>query len=1163
MRKLERAFLLFWALIAFATVCSGQMDRASLSGTVKDASGAVVPETKITATNDATHSEVTVSSNASGVYDLVALPVGVYTVVAEKTGFSRNVSSGVQLVTGAALRLDFTMAIGSVTQQIEVKTEAPAMLMDERSSAYGTLVETQQLDEMPLEVSGQKRDPTSFYAVVPGVSGAGFQNNINGGQGGYSEVMMDGVSANYNMVLHGAMIHAPSVEIVDEFKVVQSIAPEYGATGGSFLSFVTKSGTNTLHGDAYDYIRNQMMDGRSFFAQNVAVDQQNEIGFSLGGPVVIPKVYNGRDKTFFFTNFTEFIYHSTAAGTVYTLPTPAMQGGDFSALLGSQVGTDTLGRPIFSGEIYDPSTTRSDGQGGFIRDPFDYNGQLNHIDPSAFSAVSSKWQSHYPTLNYPNQITNNYIGHSGLNTNNNQDFWLKIDQNIGTGRLNVSYKLSRNVSDSSFTLPAFFGGNPGYARAQAVTMSYNKPLGGKALNVVSLTLQRSNQLGFQTNPTSNVGGTSIGLTGTYDPGTPVVVISGPYGQLGLHTPHQAQLDTMPYLSDIMTITKGKHTIKFGGNHNRYRTNFPTTLNSNGLFSFNPGETNLPDAFASATGYGYASFLLGDVDSSTLWHPNTDTERYWNANFFVQDEHRVNSKLTLSYGLNYELQNILASEHDDISQFDPSVPNPGAGGLLGAQTFIGFGPGRVNRKRFLNMNLHQFGPRVGFAYILTPKTTIRGSYGIAYGPVGQALSSAWVTHQGFLVQLSDTSANGGVTPAFNWDGGFPLSKFNTQPSLIPAIDNGSADGWIGTGTPKVPQIQLLNFTVQQQLPGKVLLSAAYIGNLAHHLGSVNNQQLNQLDYSSFFAKYGSQAGSLLTQDINSAAAVAAGISPPYAGFQGSVAQALRPYPQFLGINGETSFLGNSSYSGLQIKAQKNFSNGLSFLLGYTISKNLSDQDTMPGYFAAGAQNAYNLRAEKSVTSTDLPQALVASYVYELPVGTGKKFLHGNDVFSRYLLGGWALSGVHNYNEGTPLGFTTSVRLPTTGDSLASTNPTVRPDEVSGASPLSGISCGGSFDPATDNYLNRSAFTDPAPFTFGNAPRLSSNARACAYFNENFALLKRVPIKEHAKLEFGFDVFNAFNRRQFGGPDTNIDDSSFGVISGSGPGRSAQVHAKIIW
>jgi len=653
------------------------------------------------------------------------------------------------------------------------------------------------------------------------------------------------------------------------------------------------------------------------------------------------------------------------------------------------------------------------------------------------------------------------------------------------------------------------------------------------------------------------------LTGTFDPGTPQVAIAGPYGTQGIWTPHQAQLDTMPYVSDIVTITKGKHTLKFGTQWTRYRTDFPTTLYANGRFYFNPYETNLPDApngLASSTGMAYASFLLGDVDAATVYGPNLDSERFWSQNFFAQDEHRATSKLTLTYGVSWELQNILASAHSqNMSQFNPNIPNAAAGGLPGALQFIGFGTGRMNRERFTNMPLHDFGPRLGFAYLLTPKTTVRGSYGIGYGPLGQALSSAWANHQGFLLELTAASADGGITPSFNWDGGFPVSRYNLNvPDLDPTVGNNSATSFVGFGPIKAPMIQLVNFTVQRQLAGNIVLSGAYIGNFSHHIGSVSSQLVNQLDYS----KYG-YLGSTLTDQIGSPQAIAAGINAPYAGFQGSVAQALRPYPQYLGINGDSSMIGNSTYHALQIKAQKTFSNGLSFLIGYTISKQLADVDTMPGYFAATVQNAYNMRGEKSVTSIDMPQAVVASYVYQLPIGTGRQYLHGNDIVSKYVLGGWSIAGVHSYDAGTPLGFSTTGRLPTTGDSILNVATVLRPDVVSGVSPTTGIGCGGSFDPATSLLLNRAAFTDPAPFTFGTAPRLSSNARSCASFNENISLLKRTPIKERSNLELGFDVFNVFNRRHFGGPDSNIDDASFGQVSSAGPGRTAQLHLKLLW
>jgi hypothetical protein len=1165
--KLERALLVLGALFAFAAVCFGQLNRASLSGTITDASGAVVPSAKITVTNDVTHDQLTTTSNGSGVYDLVAIPIGTYTVVVEKEGFANNTSSGVHLLMGASVLLDFTLAVKSVAQQVEVKTEAPAMLMEERSSTEGTLIETTQLAEMPLQVSGEKRDPSSFFQTIPGfvASTAGFQNNINGGMGGYSEIQMDGVSADTYAAMRGAMEGSPSVEVMDEFKVVQSIAPEYGATGGSFISFVSKSGTNQLHGDAYDYVRNQDLDGRSFFASNVAVDQQNEIGATLGGPVVLPKIYNGHNKTFFFVNFTLYLYHSTTAGAVYTLPTPAMQGGDLTGFLGSQIGTDQLGRPVYSGEIYDPSTTRSDGAGGFIRDPLTYNGKLNMINPAVFSSVSKKWNSFYPS-GISSALVNNYVGASGLSSTWNDDIFGKIDQNIRTGRLLVSYRIENDHSKSSFNLPAFFGGNPSDSQLMDPTVTWTQPLaGGRAVNVAGATVMRNHARGFQTNATDGVGANLIGLTGTYNPGTPQVGIAGPYqnnfpnNYEGIWTPQQDELETTQGAQDVVTITKGKHTIKFGDIYQRFRTNYPTTLFANGRFLFNATETNLPDAFSSATGNSYASFLLGDVDSATVYGPNIDAERYWSDNIFIQDEHRVTPKLTLTYGLDWDLQNILSAPFNDMSQWDPTVANPGCGGCLGAQTFLGFGTGTLNRKRFLTMDKHQFSPRLGFAYLITPKTTIRGSYGFVYGPIGQALSAAWADHQGFLREFTTESTNGGVTPAFNWDNGFPISRFNTTiPTLDPTIANGDATSYVGKGTPKPPDVQLINFTVQRQIPGNIVLSIAYIGNMSHHVGTVNDQLFNQLNY----AQYG-YLGSLLTAPYNSPGAVAAGIVAPYPGFQGSVAQALRPYPQYLGINGDSSFIGNDAYNSMQIKAQKTFSNGLSFLIGWTYSKQLGDVDYLPGYFAAGIQNAYNMRTEKAVTSVDMPNVVVANYVYELPVGSGRKFLHGNDVLSKYILGGWSLSGVHTYDAGTPMVFSTNGRLPTTADTLTQVVSPLRADVISGVNPIVGSGCGGSFNPTVDVLLNRAAFADPAPYTFGNAPRLASYARSCASFNENMSLLKTAPIREKANLEFGFDVFNVFNRRHFGAPDSDIDDTTFGYVGSAGPGRTAQLHLKLKW
>jgi hypothetical protein len=366
--------------------------------------------------------------------------------------------------------------------------------------------------------------------------------------------------------------------------------------------------------------------------------------------------------------------------------------------------------------------------------------------------------------------------------------------------------------------------------------------------------------------------------------------------------------------------------------------------------------------------------------------------------------------------------------------------------------------------------------------------------------------------------------------------------------------------MGRNNARPPQIQMINLSLQHQLPSKVVAEVAYLANLSHHVETASLESINQLDY----ARYGG-LGNLLNQNVNSAAARAAGILPPFPGFSGTVAQALRPYPQYLGINGQTSKIGNSTYHALQLKIQKHYSNGLSFLGGYTVSKYISDFNTGAGYDSVGAQDANNRRAEKAVTSQDYPQSITASYTYELPMGRGKRFLNGNGFVSSYLAGGWTVSGLSTYRSGAPLAVTTNQRLPASSDLDGTTfnNTNLRPNSVPGVNPRTALTCG-AMDPATGIYLNAAAFVDPSPFTFGNAARRLSYARGCGNANENVSLMKYLPFRENRfTVRFGAEAFNVFNRRNFTDPATNIDNLNFGRISGAGPARILQLTVKMLW
>jgi len=333
----------------------------------------------------------------------------------------------------------------------------------------------------------------------------------------------------------------------------------------------------------------------------------------------------------------------------------------------------------------------------------------------------------------------------------------------------------------------------------------------------------------------------------------------------------------------------------------------------------------------------------------------------------------------------------------------------------------------------------------------------------------------------------------------------------------------------------------------------MVDFVYFGQWSHGLIADGPEERNQIDY----GRYAS-LGSTLTADVYSQAAIDAGITAPYAGFVGSVAQALRPFPQYLGIENESGAISWSTYNSFQFKAQKQFGHGLSFLVGYTISKNISDLgSTVPGYFAAASQDAYNHRAEKGLSSIDVPQSIIASWTYELPVGPGRRYMNRKDILSRYVIGGWTVAGVQTYNRGTPVSVGTDITLPTMSAGALSAA-TLRPDVVSGVA-MTSASCS-NFNPATDRLLNPAAFTAPAAYSFGNASR-TPGPRVCGYMNENFSLFKNFPIKERGNIRIGVDTFNLFNRHPWGGPNTDWSSAGYGTIGSANSGRIIQFNARI--
>jgi hypothetical protein len=630
---------------------------------------------------------------------------------------------------------------------------------------------------------------------------------------------------------------------------------------------------------------------------------------------------------------------------------------------------------------------------------------------------------------------------------------------------------------------------------------------------------------------------------------------------------QTEADNNMAINDDWSFAKGKHLFKWGFNTIHFNANFPQI--SNLYAGFRAAETSLPNSptclsCASLTGNSYASFLIGAVDNAVTQGITETSPRIWQYGIYFQDEFRVTRNLSLTYALRYDVQPFPVQAHDATSQFLANAPNPGCNGCPGALGFLGFGAGTLNTRNVVPnvYGLRDFGPKVGFAYQVQKNTVIRGAATLATGPVWQILAGfAEQFAQGYFPHLSDTSPDG-ISPAWSLQNGYPFPPgIPLYHNFDPTVANGSGTGFFGNTADRAPRVLNTHLSIEHQFPGRIVVGIHYNGSYAHGIFSGAGAPANQLNYGTY-AGYGQTC---LTSNIAAQVGCPSVIPLPYASYTGTVEQALRPFPQYQDIENQAAPNGTSTYSAGQITAKKDFSNGLSFLVGYTLSKEMSNLSGTPGFFSNAAQDAYNPNVEKAPAAVDMPHQLLLNYTYALPVGRGKR-LNVNSRALDAVVGGWSIAGIHTYESGTPLGISSNTVL----FSQASTSVTgnsVRPDVVSGQSIRTSTSCS-SFNPAggnfaaADTYLNPSAFVMPGALQFGNAPRAFGNARSCPFYNENVTFFKNFRITEKVNLKFGADFFNLFNRHIWGAPDTDFQDAGFGKITGlNGSPRQIQFNARV--
>lgn len=1111
-----------------------QSNTGSLSGRVVDPSNSVIAGAKVIATGDTTGVRTEAITNAEGFYVFPNLQVGPYTISVEQAGFKKLEQRNLNIAIANRSIFNITLSVGDLSQAVEVTTQPP--LLATETSDTGTQFQPKLMKDAPLFVSGGFRNPENFISFMPGVNNGVQDSSINGGSQRSKEILIDGAS-HTNPESGGTAFVANggigAVEMYGEFKLLTSnFSAEYGRTGGGVEIFVTKSGTNDFHGTAFDFLRNDKLDAagwavnsrRPFLGKSKV--RQNEYGFAVGGPVWIPKLYNGRNKTFWFFTWNGYKQNNAVGTGVATVPTALMKQGNFSEL-GSK-------------KIYDPVSGL----------PF----EGNIIPQDRWSSVSKNMLSLIPDPTSPG-ISNNF---ATVNSNivDRNIYSIKIDHAFSDrNRISGLYNWQRLIQTAQSGLPGpLASGNVTSDTPDISRLNHDFNFTPTLFNHATFGLSRYQNVFVQLDAQRDQNWPDqLGLTGvaTDDASSfPVVTFTDNLTQFGNNPKTIGAQQNWTYeFNDGVTWLKGRHEFKMGYLYHRGRT-FQSPADQSGvqgIFNFSSFQTANP-ALRSDGGYSFASFLLGGVDSGQRYYYGTKdgvNNIFQTHSLYFNDNFKVNSRLTLNLGLRYEIYVPRTDTNLTLSAFDPNLPNPGAGGLLGALSFAGEGPGRNGRVRFGDIYWNNFGPRIGFALRVTDKTVFRGGYGMYYSAAngntgGGCFPCGWGT------SASPTTASpGGVAPAFNWDGGFqPPAGFQPPPIIDPSYANAvgttvntvlmlsKEDGLAG-------RIQNWQFNVQQELPFGLLLDAAYLGSYSTRLNSY--VPYNQVD-----PKYLS-LGPLLAKKITDPEVIAAGFTKPYASFPDNqtLAQALRPYPQYGNVIHTYLGQGASSYNAMQVKLEKRYS-AVTLMAGYTWSKTISINGafTQTGN-GTGPQDQYNLDIEKSLSRFDIPHTLNVVYTWDLPFGKGRKYLSSANGFMNAVVGGWTIAGIHQYRSGTLIAIGAPVN--TLGNGVLFT-PALRANTTGQAISLNTDRT--SLDPndPSSRWLNRDAFSIPGAYQFGNAAPYLNDVRNPALLTESFSLVKRTYIREQMNVEFRADMSNIFNRTSFGGINVNLSDPNFGRPTG---------------
>jgi hypothetical protein len=1154
-RRSFPAFCLAACLIAAPTAWA-QSGRATVSGIVTDETRAVVGDVDVTATNRDTNVVTAAATNSSGRYTLLNLPVGHYTITFQKDGFRTQSREGFTVGVAQALTLDVTLAVGGLADTVTVT--ADASLLETGNAEIGTTLQSRIVTDLPLNIAGGRALENFAYAVTPSVEGDNWESRIAGSPTFSKEVVIDGTSA---VIQIGGHIgeSSPSMDAVEEFKVQTSgIQAEYGRTGGGIFNFSLKSGTNKLHGSAYGYLRNEAFNANTwqnnFLDDKRALDRQKIGGASVGGPIF-------RNKTFFFASAEEYQQTRFLLGAFNrTVPLPAFLDGDFGALLdrNTLLGHDASGNPIYKGAIFDPRT-------GLVF-------PNNVIPQSRLSRASRQIADIYRTSYRPmlDRLTNN----SAETFYNDPDFKqhqlsLKLDHNFSErSKLSSSFiwtQRPRTLVDQKGLWdpddPDQMGGPLSKARRQDVgsrqfRLSHSLALTSSTLNVANFTFSRYHNPSLAGAVDGNWGQT-LGFSDAEAGNFPEIGFGDPVNgidmtDIGYNANGEYTGETW-IVSDSLSWVKERHVFKFGGELRRIGIDAPASPAVHSFF-FSKDQTGMPgQSWSNQVGFSFASFMLGEVQRASRGKGiDLQGHRDYVA-LYAQDDFRLNPKLTLNLGLRWDTTGPWTERNGRWANYDTRAVSSltGRPGVLvyakdGGTTFEG------------DRDWGQFGPRVGLAYQLSPKTVLRGSYGMFYAPIGSNYWSGvpYSFAPGF--QDLNTVPQVGTRAAFNWDGGYPgVSQ--------PGVKDPDQVLWgqvaINPDSLKAGRIQQWNAGVDLGLSDDLVLGLNYLGNKGSRLQS-GHLERNQPDPAGLGRLL--KAGKEWNWVSDEASAGEAGVPYPYPGFANFAFFALQPFPRGAEGWGPIFFVGSpfgsTDYHALQVTLNKRMSRGLAGNVSYTLSRSRGNTDTafQETWWSGYLQDVTRLDEEaKVIDASDRTHILKGYVAWQLPFGKGRRFLSDAGGLTQALLGGWTVSGLFRYHSGIPLrivsnsyyagwsdfGYPIYVNANPSGDYSRQFRGNF--DQKDAASP-------------GNRYFDPKLFSNPAYGEFGTGPGYFKQLRGFGAAYEDLGIMKNISFGDRYNLQIRFELINVFNRHYYSDPVTDIGDPLFGqVVSTTGQPRQGQL------